>query len=61
MMATTINNSQGSNILSVGDMAIGGSLDSNGQATGRADTVNNSASTIGEYKCRCTVSWIGEI
>jgi filamentous hemagglutinin family protein len=47
--ATTINNSQGANILSVGDMALGGSLDANGQATGRADTVNNSASTIESF------------
>ncbi|QDL55360.1 filamentous hemagglutinin N-terminal domain-containing protein [Rhodoferax aquaticus] len=47
--ATTVNNNQGSNILSVGDMAIGGILDTNGQATGRAGTVNNNASTIESF------------
>lgn len=42
----TLNNSNGANILSLGDMAIGGSLDASGQATNSATTVNNSASAI---------------
>lgn len=46
---STLNNSQGSNILSLGDMAIGGSLDANGQAAGHAGTINNSASTIESF------------
>jgi filamentous hemagglutinin len=47
--ATTVNNRQGASLLSLGDMALGGSLDASGQATGRADTVNNSASTIESF------------
>jgi filamentous hemagglutinin family protein len=42
----TLNNSNGANILSLGDMAIGGSLDADGKATGSATTLTNSASTI---------------
>jgi filamentous hemagglutinin family protein len=42
----TLNNRNGANILSLGDMAIGASLDANGQATGSATTLTNSASTI---------------
>lgn len=46
MGVTTLNNLNGSSILSLGDMAIGGSLDANRQATGSATTLTNSASTI---------------
>ena len=42
----TLNNSNGALIFSAGDMAIGGSLDANRRAMGRADSVNNSGSTI---------------
>ncbi|TRZ65474.1 MAG: filamentous hemagglutinin N-terminal domain-containing protein [Comamonadaceae bacterium] len=46
---STLNNSQGSSIRSLGDMALGGSLDANGQAAGHAGTINNSASTIESF------------
>nr|WP_242630882.1 hypothetical protein [Variovorax paradoxus] len=44
--ATTINNRDGSLIFSDGDLAIGGSLDALGHATGSAGAVNNHAATI---------------
>ena len=44
--ATTINNRNGATLLSVGDMAIGGALDANGQATGRASVISNHGATI---------------
>ncbi|MBU0587057.1 MAG: hemagglutinin repeat-containing protein [Gammaproteobacteria bacterium] len=43
---STLNNMQGASILSLGDMAIGGSLDASRHVTGSADTVTNSASTL---------------
>ncbi len=42
----SLSNFNGATLLSLGDMAIGGALDSNHQATGYADTVTNSASTV---------------
>ncbi|MDR7378434.1 filamentous hemagglutinin [Rhodoferax ferrireducens] len=44
--ATTVNNSNGAQIFSLGDIAIGGGLDANRFATGAASTINNSAATI---------------
>ncbi|WP_394792401.1 hemagglutinin repeat-containing protein [Rhodoferax sp.] len=44
--ASNINNSNGALIFSAGDMAIGGSLDGSRLATGAANTLINSASTI---------------
>jgi filamentous hemagglutinin len=44
--AQTIVNQEHALILSAGDMAIGGSLDTNKQATGQATTLNNSSATI---------------
>jgi len=44
--AQSISNSEHALILSGGDMAIGGALDANGFATGRAATVTNSSATI---------------
>ena len=44
--ATRINNREGASLFSAGDMAIGGTLDSNVQASGKADTVNNDSATI---------------
>lgn len=42
----TLNNSEHALIFSVGDIAIGGALDSNNRATGQATTVNNASATI---------------
>lgn len=44
--ATTVTNRDGSLIFSDGDLAIGGSLDAAGRATGSATTLNNHAATI---------------
>jgi filamentous hemagglutinin len=44
--AMVLNNSNGASILSQGDMDISGSLDAKRQATGSANTITNSASTI---------------
>ncbi|WP_221885068.1 DUF637 domain-containing protein [Variovorax sp. DXTD-1] len=44
--ATTVNNRDGSLIFNDGDLAIGGSLDAAGHATGSAGAVNNHAATI---------------
>ena len=44
--AETINNRENALIFSAGDMAIGGSLDTNRQATGQATTLNNISATI---------------
>ncbi|MDP3743728.1 MAG: hemagglutinin repeat-containing protein [Methylotenera sp.] len=44
--ATTITNQNGALIFSAGDMAIGGALDSNHQATGTAGTINNISASI---------------
>lgn len=46
LATTTLNNQNHALIFSLGDMAIGATLDSNNQATGAADTVNNHAATI---------------
>ncbi len=46
LATTTLNNQNHALIFSLGDMAIGGELDDNKQATGIADTVNNHAATI---------------
>jgi filamentous hemagglutinin family protein len=42
----TLNNQEGALIYSAGALAIGGSLDANGQATGRASTVTNNSATL---------------
>lgn len=42
----TLNNSDGALILSLGDVNIGGTLDANSQASGRASAINNHAATI---------------
>jgi filamentous hemagglutinin len=42
----TLNNQEGAVIYSQGDLAIGGSLDANNLATGRASTVTNNSATI---------------
>ncbi|TXI32685.1 MAG: filamentous hemagglutinin N-terminal domain-containing protein, partial [Niabella sp.] len=42
----TLNNQHQAQLLSLGDLAIGGSLDLNHQASGLADTINNHAATI---------------
>lgn len=42
----TLNNQEGAIIYSQGDLAIGGSLDANNQATGRANTITNNSATI---------------
>lgn len=42
----TLNNQNGSTLLSLGNMVVGGSLDANNRATGTANSVTNSASTI---------------
>jgi filamentous hemagglutinin len=42
----TLNNQEGALIYSAGAMAIGGALDANGQATGRATTVTNNSATL---------------
>ncbi len=44
--AETINNREHALIFSAGDMAIGGSLDANNNATGQAATFNNNSATI---------------
>ena len=44
--ANTINNSEHAILFSGGDMAIGGSLDTNKHATGQATTLNNLSATI---------------
>lgn len=44
--ATNINNREGALLFSLGDMAIGGSLDSNRHATSQADTLNNNSASI---------------
>nr|WP_315236103.1 hemagglutinin repeat-containing protein [uncultured Albidiferax sp.] len=44
--ATTVNNSNGAQIFSLGNIAMGGGLDANRFATGAASTINNSAATI---------------
>jgi adhesin HecA-like repeat protein len=44
--AATINNSEHALILSAGDMAIGGTLDANNQASGSASTLRNGSATI---------------
>ena len=44
--ASTLNNSEHGLIYSAGDMAIGGQLDAEKHATGRASTINNSSATI---------------
>ncbi len=44
--AQTINNREHGLIYSGGDMAIGGGLDAQGRATGRADTLNNASATV---------------
>jgi filamentous hemagglutinin len=44
--AQTINNREGALIFSAGDMAIGGSLDTNRLATGQATTLNNVSANI---------------
>jgi filamentous hemagglutinin len=44
--AGTLNNANGATILSLGDMSIGGALDTSNHATGAAGTVTNSASQI---------------
>ena len=43
---TTLNNESGALIYSAGDLLIGGSLDTNRQATGRAGTLTNNGGTI---------------
>ncbi len=43
---TTLNNQEGALIYSAGSLNIGGSLDANGQATGRATTVTNNSATL---------------
>lgn len=43
---TTLSNNNGASLMSVGDMAIGGALDANGQATGRADTITNNGASM---------------
>ncbi|WP_296507892.1 filamentous hemagglutinin N-terminal domain-containing protein, partial [Rhodoferax sp.] len=43
---TTLNNQEGALIYSAGALAIGGALDANGQATGRATTVTNNSATL---------------
>jgi filamentous hemagglutinin len=43
---TTLNNQEGALIYSAGAMTIGGALDANGQATGRATTVTNNSATL---------------
>lgn len=42
----TLNNQEGAVIYSQGDLAIGGSLDANNLATGRASTITNNSATI---------------
>ncbi len=42
----TLNNQEGAIIYSQGDLAIGGSLDANNLATGRASTITNNSATI---------------
>jgi filamentous hemagglutinin len=42
----TLNNQEGALIYSAGSLNIGGSLDANGQATGRATTVTNNSATL---------------
>jgi filamentous hemagglutinin family protein len=44
--AATVNNREHALLFSVGDLAIGGSLDANRQATGQAADVNNASATI---------------
>lgn len=44
--ANSITNSEDAMLFSAGDLAIGGSLDSNHQATGQAAVLNNSSATI---------------
>lgn len=44
--ATTLNNREHAQIISMGDVFIGGALDANAQATGRATDVNNASATI---------------
>ena len=44
--ATNINNREGALLFSLGDMAIGGSLDGNRHATGQAETLNNNSASI---------------
>ena len=42
----TLNNQEGAVLYSQGDMAVGGSLDGNNQATGRATSITNNSATI---------------
>ena len=42
----TLNNREGALLFSVGDLAIGGSLDADNHATGTAGTINNASATI---------------
>lgn len=42
----TLNNQEGALIYSAGSLAIGGNLDANGQATGRATSVTNNSATL---------------
>ena len=44
--AQTINNIEHASIISLGDMRIGGALDSNHNATGKAAVINNNSATI---------------
>lgn len=44
--ATTINNQEHSTLFSGGEMSIGGALDANNNATGRANVINNESATI---------------
>ena len=44
--ATSLTNSEGGNIRSLGDIAIGGSIDANGQAQGSMTSLVNASSTI---------------